>query len=311
MGPPPSARPKDSPSPCPARTRPSSSETVHGSRAYGLATESSDTDLRGVFVPPWVGFAGYLQQPDQLEPSAERVLYEVRKFLRLAAACNPTVIEVLFTDFAHHVTVSPEGQRLLDRKRDFLSRLAGDSFGKYGLAQLHRIRTHRRWLLSIGPMRNRPPETSRTVTRWSPNGFGRWVRGARREHSGERDLGVAARVHFEHVAIRSMKPGDDDDLVPRGDPEQALHESRAHLEPRVRRSLQPLPRRLVQRSKRRSQVSDGAKRVLHHRGWLIREGMNCPPGLLGYQMRSASLPDQSDRPRGKGQPGRGPRHQEP
>jgi len=26
-------------------------ETVHGSRAYGLATETSDTDLRGVFVP--------------------------------------------------------------------------------------------------------------------------------------------------------------------------------------------------------------------------------------------------------------------
>lgn len=75
-------------------------------------------------------------------------MYEIRKFFRLAAACNPTVIEVLFTDPADHVVVSPEGARLLDRRRDFLSRLAGDSFGKYGLAQLHRIRTHRRWLLS-------------------------------------------------------------------------------------------------------------------------------------------------------------------
>jgi hypothetical protein len=126
-------------------------ETIHGSRAYGLATESSDTDLRGVFVPRALAFMGFIDVPDQLEPAPERVLYEIRKFFRLAAACNPTVIEVLFTDASDHVAVSPEGRQLLDRRREFLSRLAGDSFGKYGLAQLHRIRTHRRWLLS-------PPE---------------------------------------------------------------------------------------------------------------------------------------------------------
>jgi len=32
-------------------------ETIHGSRAYGLATETSDTDRRGVFVArlQWAG----------------------------------------------------------------------------------------------------------------------------------------------------------------------------------------------------------------------------------------------------------------
>ncbi|HEX9189893.1 MAG TPA: nucleotidyltransferase domain-containing protein [Vicinamibacteria bacterium] len=129
-------------------------ETVHGSRAYGLATESSDTDLRGVFVPPPLSFHGFLETADQIEPSAERVLYEIRKFFRLAAACNPTVVEVLFTEPADHVRVSLEGRRLLDRRSEFLSRLAGDSFGKYGLAQLQRIRTHRRWLLS--PPKGKP-----------------------------------------------------------------------------------------------------------------------------------------------------------
>jgi hypothetical protein len=126
-------------------------ETVHGSRAYGLATESSDTDRRGVFVPPAIAFLGFVEGPDQIEPSAERVLYEIRKLFRLAAACNPTVIEVLYTDPSDHLTVTREGRRLLERRSEFLSRLAGDSFGRYGLAQLRRIRTHRRWLLAPPP----------------------------------------------------------------------------------------------------------------------------------------------------------------
>jgi hypothetical protein len=50
--------------------------------------------------------------------------------------------------------VTAPGRRLLEHRSEFLSRLAGDSFGKYGLAQLHRIRTHRRWLLS--PPARRP-----------------------------------------------------------------------------------------------------------------------------------------------------------
>jgi uncharacterized protein len=111
-----------------------------------------------VFVPPPLAFTGFIAQPDQVEPEAERVLYEVRKFFRLAAACNPTVIEVLFTDPQDHVTVSAEGRLLLDRRSEFLSRLAGDSFGKYGLAQLHRIKTHRRWLLS--PPKAKPERAS-------------------------------------------------------------------------------------------------------------------------------------------------------
>jgi len=117
-------------------------ETVHGSRAYGLATETSDTDLRGVFVLRRSRSRGFVAQPDQVEPAAERVLYEIRKFFRLAAACNPTVIEVLFTDPQDHVTVSAEGRLLLDRRSDFLSRLAGDSF-----------RQVRPWRSSIGSRR--------------------------------------------------------------------------------------------------------------------------------------------------------------
>jgi len=122
-------------------------ETVHGSRAYGLAGPDSDTDVKGIFVPPAEALFGFESTPEQTEPEPEHVLYDIRKFFRLAAACNPTVIEILFTDPADHVRCSPVGARLLQKRTSFLSQRAGQSFGKYALAQLRRIKTHRRWLL--------------------------------------------------------------------------------------------------------------------------------------------------------------------
>ena len=126
-------------------------ETVHGSRAYGLATPASDLDKKGVFVASPRELHGFRGGPEQVEPEKERVLYEIRKFFGLAIACNPTVIEILFTEPEDRLVVTEEGERLLANRERFLSKRARDSFGRYATAQLKRIETHRRWLL-------KPPE---------------------------------------------------------------------------------------------------------------------------------------------------------
>lgn len=129
-------------------------ESLHGSRAYGLATETSDEDRKGIFVPDAQALHGFLPNPEQVEPRPECVHYDIRKFFRLAAVCNPTVIEVLFTEADDVLLRTPAGDRLLAGREAFLSRRAGDSFGRYGLSQLKRIKTHRRWLLT--PPKERP-----------------------------------------------------------------------------------------------------------------------------------------------------------
>jgi uncharacterized protein len=123
-------------------------ETVHGSHAYGLATEASDVDQKGVIVGPLAWYMGFRGGPEQIEESADHVRFEIRKFMRLAAGANPTLIEVLWTDPADHLVVTPAGERLLAARSSFLSRRVKDSFAGYALAQLKRIKTHRRWLLS-------------------------------------------------------------------------------------------------------------------------------------------------------------------
>src|SRR5919106_1680681 len=86
------------------------------------------------------------------------------------------------------------------------------------------------------------------------------MRGARGKDSGERVLEVAARVHFEHVAVRTMEPGDDDELVSRGDPGEPSREGWIDVEPGVRRSFRALPRRLAWRSQGGADVADRVKR---------------------------------------------------
>jgi len=124
-------------------------ETLHGSRAYGLARAASDTDLKGVIVGPRDWYFGPQTAPEQVSVAGDdHVRFELRKFFRLAIAANPTLIEVLWTDPGDHVRVTPAGQRLLDHRSTFLSKRVKSTFAGYALSQLKRIKTHRRWLLS-------------------------------------------------------------------------------------------------------------------------------------------------------------------
>ena len=66
----------------------------HGSHAYGLAREGSDLDLKGVAIPPRVFLCGLRDSFEQAEGrDPDLVVYGLRKFLRLAIANNPTMIE--------------------------------------------------------------------------------------------------------------------------------------------------------------------------------------------------------------------------
>ena len=123
-------------------------ETVHGSTAYGLARRDSDIDLKGVVVGPRRWYFGIDVPPEQIELSADHVRYEIRKFFRLAADANPTVLELLFTKEEHHRAVSDSGRLLLEHRDAFLSKRIAERFGGYALSQLKRIRTHRAHLLS-------------------------------------------------------------------------------------------------------------------------------------------------------------------
>ena len=121
---------------------------VHGSRAYGLATETSDLDIKGIAVPPREYFHGFLRKFEQVESkNPDITIYDVRKFFQLAADCNPNIIEILWGADEDIIEISKWGEYIKHFRGNFLSQKAKYTFSGYAIAQLKRIKTHRKWLL--------------------------------------------------------------------------------------------------------------------------------------------------------------------
>jgi predicted nucleotidyltransferase len=126
----------------------------HGSHAYGLATPTSDLDLKGVCIEPRDYHFGFLKTFEQHEAMCsnghpeDKVIYSLRKFMRLAADCNPNIIEVLHGADEDIIKMDEFGEWLRDIKDEFISKKAKFTFSGYAHAQLKRIKTHRAWLLN-------------------------------------------------------------------------------------------------------------------------------------------------------------------
>lgn len=115
---------------------------VVGSRAYGLETEASDTDRRGVFAVPAALFWRLDKPPTHLDgPRPEQFSWEVERFCVLALQANPTVLECLWSPIVELAT--PVGQELRALRGAFVSRRARETFVEYAEAQFRRLKPER------------------------------------------------------------------------------------------------------------------------------------------------------------------------
>ncbi|MDN3263671.1 nucleotidyltransferase domain-containing protein [Streptomyces sp. CSDS2] len=111
---------------------------VMGSRAFGLATDASDTDRRGVFLAPTPLFWRFDKPPTHVEgPGEERFSWELERFCELALRGNPNILECLHSPLVEHV--DDTGRELLSLRGAFLSRRVHDTFTRYALGQRRRL----------------------------------------------------------------------------------------------------------------------------------------------------------------------------
>ncbi len=111
---------------------------VVGSRAFGLDTDESDTDRRGIYLPPADLHWSLYGVPEQLEnDETEEAYWELQKFLIMALKGNPNILECLYTPLVEFV--SPLAQELLDIRDAFLSRLVYQTYNGYVMSQFKRM----------------------------------------------------------------------------------------------------------------------------------------------------------------------------
>lgn len=116
---------------------------VVGSRAYGLDTEDSDVDRRGIYLAPANLQWSLYGAPEQFEDNTSQSCYwELQKFLVLALKANPNILECLYSPLVELTT--PLGAELLAIRECFLSQMVFQTFNGYALSQFKKLEQHRR-----------------------------------------------------------------------------------------------------------------------------------------------------------------------
>lgn len=112
---------------------------VVGSTAYGLAGPTSDVDRLGVFAYPTLDLLGLDELRQTLDTHDPDVaMHEAAKYVKLALACNPTVLELMW--LPEYEVINPLGAALIDIRRAFPSaKRVRNAYLGYATGQFQRL----------------------------------------------------------------------------------------------------------------------------------------------------------------------------
>ncbi len=116
-------------------------QCITGSRAYGLDNEVSDTDRRGIYLPPADLHWSLYGLPEQIENhETEECYWELQKFISLALKANPNILECLYTPLVEKTT--PLSEALIEQREIFLSKLIYQTYNGYVMSQFRKMNKH-------------------------------------------------------------------------------------------------------------------------------------------------------------------------
>lgn len=146
--------------------------TLAGSHAYGMDTEYSDKDYRGLFYVPknvYMSLFKHVEQVEKFGDQKDSVVFEISKYIKLLVEQNPNILELLWVEPRFIVQTSSLYETLRSVREDFLSSKAKHTFSGYAMSQLKRIKGHNKWITNPQPKR-RPKEIDFVSVIWNNTG---------------------------------------------------------------------------------------------------------------------------------------------
>lgn len=137
-----------------------------GSRAYGIHTDASDLDVRGVAIAPKkyylslsarfaeVKVKDYLKffqdalEGEETKNGVEGEITDFKKYISLVVSNNPTLLDVLFCRDQDVLIIDNFGEIIRANRDVFLCSKARFSYGAYATDQAKKMGRHREWLLN-------------------------------------------------------------------------------------------------------------------------------------------------------------------
>jgi len=122
-------------------------EAICGSIAYGTNNPNSDVDLRGLFIWPKNERITLLDVPKEISNESQDIkYYELEKFLKLAADCNPSIIELMYLPEDCVKIKTNAMDKLINNRSLFISKKAYHTFSGYAFSMLHKAKSQNRFV---------------------------------------------------------------------------------------------------------------------------------------------------------------------
>ena len=136
-------------------------ETIMGSVAYGVSSDTSDMDIYGFCMPPkgivFPHLEGYIKGFDSQIPNFDQfqkhhvkdkdnrkeydlAIFSIIKYFKLCMDNNPNMIDSLFTPKECVLFITPLGEMVRSNRRTFLHKGSWHKFKGYAFSQMHKMR---------------------------------------------------------------------------------------------------------------------------------------------------------------------------